>query len=64
MSSKVKRDKRRRPLIPDVIRPGSRPKHGYDPQGTKLGPRRPPGGYQPDDGRLSTIRKLARRAGR
>lgn len=55
---------KRDPLKPLVIRPGSRPAKGYPVAGTKLGPRRPPGGYLPLDGRLSTIRKLARRDGR
>lgn len=51
--------KRRDPLKPLVIKPGSRPSKGYPVAGTKLGPRRPRGGYDVL-GRLSTIRKRAK----
>lgn len=54
---------KRDPLKPDVIKPGSRPKTGYPVAGTQLGPRRPRAGYDVL-GKLSTIRKQARRHGR
>lgn len=49
-------------LIPVGTKPGNRPADGYEVVGTKLGPRRPAGGYQPVPVRPADIAREARKS--